>query len=435
MSFFQSLAILNNSRKPSIDQKISSSHYNQKALNRFMQKNLLFLFLFLFVEITTAQQNQLSPQAEISVLTVGSGTSLNDAFGHSAFRIKDPLLRIDVTYGYGEYDFDAPNFYLKFAQGKLNYLISKTEFTRFYQVYNYFNRGIKEQVLNLSQTEKQKLYDYLINNYKPENRRYLYEFFYDNCATKIKDVINVASNNTITFHNPKDFEEATFRTLIQNNLNKNSWGSLGIDLALGSVIDKKATPEDHMFLPENIYRFFENATIRNTNEPLVKESHVLYSKKPAPHSSYFLISPLFVLGIIGLLIIYITYNDYKKEKRTKWLDVTLFTVTGLIGVMLLLLWFATDHTGTHQNYNILWAFALNILVIGQLLRNKASRWFIKYIKFLIILLCLLTLHWLIGVQVFAIGLIPFLIALIIRYAYLIKFYNGQISIWTETQQN
>ena len=435
MSFFQSLAILNNSRKPSIDQKISSSHYNQKALNRFMQKNLLFLFLFLFVEITTAQQNQLSPQAEISVLTVGSGTSLNDAFGHSAFRIKDPLLRIDVTYGYGEYDFDAPNFYLKFAQGKLNYLISKTEFTRFYQVYNYFNRSIKEQVLNLSQTEKQKLYDYLINNYKPENRRYLYEFFYDNCATKIKDVINVASNNTITFHNPKDFEEATFRTLIQNNLNKNSWGSLGIDLALGSVIDKKATPEDYMFLPENIYRFFENATIRNTNEPLVKESHVLYSKKPAPHSSYFLISPLFVLGIIGLLIIYITYNDYKKEKRTKWLDVTLFTVTGLIGVMLLLLWFATDHTGTHQNYNLLWAFAINILVIGQLLRNKASGWFIKYIKFLIILLCLLTLHWLIGVQIFAIGLIPFLIALIIRYAYLIKFYNGQISIWTETQQN
>ena len=389
-----------------------------------MQKTLLILGLLLFIKVSHAQQNRLSEQAEISVLTVGPGTTLNDAFGHSAFRIKDPSIRLDVTYGYGEYDFDAPNFYLKFAQGKLNYLISKIDFQIFYYAYSQrFNRTIKEQVLNLSQTERQKLYEYLINNYKPENRPYLYEFFYDNCATKIKDVINIASNNTITFHNPKDFEDATFRTLIHNNLNKNSWGSLGIDLALGSVIDKKATPEDHMFLPENIYSFFENATIINTNEPVVKESRVLYSKKPSHQASQFLTSPLFILGIIGLLIICITYNDYKNKKRTKWLDVTLFIVTGLLGIMILLLWFATDHKGTHQNYNLLWAFALNILFIGQLLRKKASEWFIKYIKFLIILLCLLTLHWSIGIQVFAIGLIPLLLALFIRYVFLIKHYN------------
>ena len=390
-----------------------------------MQNKLLFLLFLFLVEITFAQQNELSPNAEISVLTVGPGTSLNDAFGHSGFRIRDINTGTDVVYGYGEYDFDAPNFYLKFAQGKLNYLISKTDFTRFYQVYNYYNRSIKEQVLNLSQAEKQKLYDYLINNYKPENRRYLYEFFYDNCATKIKDVINVATNHAITFNKPIDFKDATFRTLIQNNLNKNTWGSLGIDLALGSVIDRKATPEDHMFLPENIFRFFESATIKNTNEPLVKESQVLFSKKPRPQPSHFISSPLFILGIIGLLIIYITYNDYKKEIRTKWLDVALFAISGLIGVMLLLLWFATDHTGTHQNYNLLWAFALNIFVIGQLYRKKVTGWFVKYIKLLIILLCLLTLHWILGVQVFSIGLIPLLIALFIRYIFLVKHYNKE----------
>ena len=390
-----------------------------------MQNKLLFLLFLFLVEITFAQQNELSPNAEISVLTVGPGTSLNDAFGHSGFRIRDIDTSTDVVYGYGEYDFDAPNFYLKFAQGKLNYLISKTDFTRFYQVYNYYNRSIKEQVLNLSQAEKQKLYDYLINNYKPENRRYLYEFFYDNCATKIKDVINVATNHAITFNKPIDFKDATFRTLIQNNLNKNTWGSLGIDLALGSVIDRKATPEDHMFLPENIFRFFESATIKNTNEPLVKESQVLFSKKPRTQPSHFISSPLFILGIIGLLIIYITYNDYKKEIRTKWLDVALFAISGLIGVMLLLLWFATDHTGTHQNYNLLWAFALNIFVIGQLYRKKVTGWFVKYIKLLIILLCLLTLHWILGVQVFSIGLIPLLIALFIRYIFLVKHYNKE----------
>ena len=387
-----------------------------------MRKILLILFLFLFVEITYSQQITLSNNAEISVLTIGPGESLNDAFGHSAFRIYDPAFGLDVTYGYGEYDFDSPNFYLKFAQGKLNYLISKIDFNRFYQIYSYhLNRTVKEQVLNLSQVEKQKLYNYLVNNYKPENRAYLYEFFFDNCATKIKDVAQTSVNNNIVFNEPKAFKPETFRKLIHNNVNRNSWGSLGIDLALGSVIDRKATAEEHMFLPENIHVFFENATINN--KPLVKDSKVLYTRKESKKPNQFFTSPLFVFGIIGFIILFITYKDYKNEKRSNWLDVTLFCITGLIGIFILLLWFATDHTGTHQNYNLLWAFALNIFVVGQLFKKETKAWFTKYIKLLVILLCLLTLHWVIGVQVFAIGFIPLLIALFIRYIYLIKYFN------------
>ena len=389
-----------------------------------MQKKLLFLFLFLFVHIITAQQNKLSEQTEISVLTVGPGTSLNDAFGHSAFRIKDPIKGIDIVFNYGVYDFETPNFYLKFAQGKLNYLIGLNYYEDFFENYIAQNRTIKEQVLNLSTSEKQSLFDYLINNYKPENRAYLYEFFFDNCATKIKDVTQIALNNSIVFSKPKDYKPQTFRTLIHNNLNKNSWGSLGIDVALGSVIDRKASPEEQMFLPENIYKFFNVATLKSKNQSLVKETKVLYNKLDSPEPSNFLTSPLFVFGIIGLFIVYITYFDYKKQKRTVWLDVTLFSMTGLIGVLILLLWFATDHKGTHQNYNLLWAFVLNIFVIGQLFRKKALAWFVKYLKLLVILLCLLTLHWIIGVQVFAIGLIPLLIALLIRYVYLLKYYNN-----------
>ncbi|MDP5158602.1 MAG: DUF4105 domain-containing protein [Flaviramulus sp.] len=386
-----------------------------------MKKILLFLLVFVSFKLVIAQNTSLSEKAEISVLTVGPGTSLNDAFGHNAFRIKDPLLGIDITYGYGEYDFDDPNFYLKFAQGKLSYLISEIDFFRFYKIYSfYYNRSIKEQVLNLSQAENQKLYGYLINNYKPENRRYLYDFFFDNCATKIKDVTNIAVNNTITFNKPEYYKEATFRTLIQNNLNKNSWGSLGIDVALGSVIDRKATSEEHMFLPENIFKFFEKSTIQNNGSPLVKKSHILYNPKEISASSLFIISPLFILGIIGALIIFITYKDFKHQKQSKWLDIILFSITGIIGVLILLLWFATDHKGTHQNYNLLWACALNIFIIGQLFIKKTSNWFIKYLKFLIILLCLLTLHWIIGVQVFAVGLLPLLIALFIRYLFLIR---------------
>jgi len=389
----------------------------------FMKKIYILLLLLFSFEIIQAQDYPLSDTAEISVLTVGPGTELYDAFGHSAFRIKDQSKGLDVVYGYGQYDFDSPNFYLKFAQGKLDYLISKSAYKSFYQYYAYHNRTIKSQVLNLSQTEKQKLYLFLVNNYKPENRRYLYEFFFDNCATRIKDVTNIALNNNITFNKPKDFKDATFRTLIYGNVNKNSWGSFGIDLALGSVIDRQATPEEHMFLPENIYRFFEVATVGKNNKALVSKPAVLFKKKEKYISSSFSTSPLFIIGLIGCFIIFITFKDYKNNTRSIWLDVALFSITGLIGVLILLLWFATDHTGTHQNYNLLWAFALNILVIGQCFKPKPSLWFVKYVKLLVIMLCLLTLHWLIGVQVFAIGLIPLLVALLIRYVFLVFHFN------------
>ena len=387
-------------------------------------KKTVFQFVFLLmVSWADAQVNSLSEKAEISVLTIGPGNSLNDVFGHSAFRVKDHIKGSDLVFNYGVYDFDTPNFYTKFAQGKLNYLIGVNYYSDFYESYIAQNRSIQEQVLNLSSEEKQKLFNYLADNMKRENRAYLYDFFYDNCATKIKDVTQQVLNNKVEFHTPSTLKPATFRTLIQENLNRNSWGSLGIDIALGSVIDRVATPKEFMFLPKNIHAFFNEATILPTNKPLVNSDKTLFSKRPVIEPSGFITSPLVVFTLLAIFIIWITYKDYKKDSRSKWLDGTLFAITGLIGIFILLLWFATDHKGTHQNYNLLWAFALNIFVINQLFKKHVSLWFIKYLKLLIILLCLLTLHWLVGVQVFAITLIPLLIAIFLRYVFLVKHFS------------
>lgn len=383
----------------------------------------LSLLAFFFVSFSFAFQFQLSDDAEVSVLTFGPGKSLNDAFGHNAFRIKDGTKGIDVVYGYGQYDFDAPNFYLKFARGKLNYLISRHFFSDIFNYYSRENRTIKEQILNLSIEQKQKLFDYLENNYKPENRKYLYDFFYDNCATKIRDVLSTISNNTISFEKPKNFEQKTFRDLIYEHVDKNSWGSLGIDIALGSVIDREALANEYMFLPKYIHSFFEVAKI-NANGGLVKSSTVLYEKKEDNSASNFLLSPFVIFGLLSVAILFITFRDYKGNKRTKWLDITLFSLTGIIGILLLFLWFGTDHTATWQNYNLLWALPFNVLIIGQLLKKKVKNWVKSYLKFLIIMLCLLTLHWIIGVQVFAISLIPLLLALAVRYIYLVKYFNS-----------
>ncbi|WP_242155106.1 DUF4105 domain-containing protein [Aestuariivivens sediminis] len=388
-----------------------------------MCKKLLVLIVLLLTATVQGQQNRLSPEAEISVLTVGPGTALNDAFGHSAFRIKDPIKGIDLVFNYGVYDFQTPHFYLKFAQGKLNYLIGLDYYEDFYESYVSQNRTIKAQVLNLSPSEKQGLFAYLLHNYKPENRAYLYEFFFDNCATRIRDVVEETTQNDITFNPPDGFKAKTFRQLIHDHVSLNSWGAVGIDVALGSVIDRKASPYEHMFLPENIYRFFNTATMAsNPDKPLVKQPRVLFEKLEVTPSHNFFTSPLFVFGLIGLLILFITYKDFKNTRRTPWIDVVLFSLTGVIGVFILLLWFATDHTGTHQNYNVLWAFALNLLVIPQLIKTKPAKWFQKYLKFLIILWCLLTLHWIIGVQVFAVALIPLFVAIACRYVFLVDFY-------------
>ncbi|WP_296314995.1 DUF4105 domain-containing protein [Winogradskyella sp. UBA3174] len=387
-----------------------------------MRLKLLVLLTLFFNLKSFAQQLQLSPSAEVSILTLGSGESLNDAFGHNAFRINDRTLGADIVFGYGEYDFEAPNFYLKFAQGKLNYLISKNGYNEFKNHYIRNNRTITEQVLNFSPEEKQKLLDYLVNNYKPENRRYLYDFFYDNCATRIRDVTATVSNNKIAFNLPKDFKPKTFRQLIHEHVGLNTWGSFGIDIALGSVIDIEASASQHMFLPKYITVFMGNAKVNGTDN-IVKESSVIFEKKENKSSLNFILSPLVIVGLISIFILFITYKDYKKNVRSKWLDITLFLITGLTGILLLLLWFATDHTATGYNYNLLWAFPLNIFIISQLFKNTVKIWFKGYLKLLVIMLCLMTLHWFIGVQVFSIVLIPLIIAIAIRYSYIIKFFN------------
>lgn len=202
----------------------------------------------------------------------------------------------------------------------------------------------------------------------------------------------------------------------------NTWGSFGIDIALGSVIDKKASANEYMFLPKYIHDFFDAAKIDGTTN-LVKSSTTIFQKQETSTASNFLFSPLVIFGLLALVILFMTYKDYKNNTRSKWLDIALFGITGIVGFVLLLLWFATDHSATAQNYNLLWAVPLNIIFIAQVSKQHVSNWFKSYLKFLVIMLCLMTLHWIIGVQVFTVSLIPIMIPLALRYIYLIKFYN------------
>lgn len=388
---------------------------------KMRMKNTKILFFLLCLPLLVLGQNiQLSPQAEISIITCGPGEELYSSFGHSAFRVNDPVLKLDLAYNYGTFDFNKPNFYIKFARGKLLYQLSVNHFENFVYNYKIEDRWVKEQVLNLTPNEKNELFNFLNINAKPENREYLYDFFFDNCSTKIRDVLEKVLNNNIQFNYPHIKEEYTFRKLIQMNLDANSWGSLGIDLGLGSKIDRKATPYEYMFLPDYVMYAFDNATYKN--KPIVKETNALInSNKNFKQKGSFLLSPGALFSLIMLIVGFITYRDYKKNKRSKWLDFTLFFLTGLVGIFILLLWFATDHTMTKYNFNFLWAFPINIIVSFYLVKKNMKKWIRKYVFIPLGLIGLVFIFWIFKIQVFPIVIIPILIMLVIRYLYIIKY--------------
>ena len=380
------------------------------------------MFFFLNTSVQ-AQYTSLSENAEISILTIGPGDQLYDKFGHSAFRVQDPNNQFDIVFNYGVYDFNTPNFYTKFARGKLLYQLGVSYYAPFYNSYVAQNRLIKQQTLNLTYSEKQAVFNFLQNNAEPENRKYKYDFFYDNCATKIRDVLKEVLGDELQYNDDFVEEDYTFRELIQKNLHWNSWGSVGIDIALGAVIDKQATAWEYQFLPDYIYKAAETATIsrEGSQEKLVADTATLFNNNPTEDAPFFFTSPLFVFGLLGLLIVWITYKDRKSNSRSRVMDAIIFFVTGLIGVFLLLLWLATDHSATANNYNLLWAFPFSILCIGLISKQFPKKWLRKYIFFLLLLLALLCIHWITGVQVFAPALLPLLIALVIRYIFLIGY--------------
>lgn len=380
--------------------------------------------MLLFASFWGQSQNvELSPLSKISLLTVGTGEDLAAKFGHSAIRLQDPTLGIDEVYGYGTYDFEDPNFYLNFTRGKLSYTISRIPFKYFDYSYQQEKRWIREQVLDLDVQQRTKIVAFLENNLLPENKKYKYDFLFDNCATRIPMVFEKTLGSTFNFDYNYLKDQLTFRELIRLKLNPNSWSNFGIDLALGSVIDREATPYEHLFLPIYVYEQMKHTTL--DGKPIVKKESVLLDIPELEDRALIFLTPLFWLGILMVLVCYITYTDYKNFRRNKWLDFFLFLVTGLAGVLIVFLWFGTDHLATKGNFNSLWAFAPNIFIAFLMVKRNVPEWIISYIIFLTILLGITCVLWMFKIQVFSILLVIVLLALAVRYLYLIFYFKSK----------
>ncbi|WP_239985680.1 MULTISPECIES: DUF4105 domain-containing protein [Arenibacter] len=397
------------------------------ALQYMRIKILFFTFFLGLISFGTAQLRELTPEAQISVLTCGSGNDLYTTFGHSAIRIQDSAQGMDWVYNYGTFNFDPPMFYMEFAMGKLYYSLSKQDMPNFLYAYEMENRWVKEQLLQLTPLQKNELFQFLENNYRPENRDYKYDFFFNNCATKIGDVLQEALGEKLLFNEGHLEKKYTFRQLIHQNLIANSWSSFGIDLALGSVIDKTATVRQHMFLPIYVMQQLGNTTLAD-HDLVLRERTILDSVKQKG-KGYFLASPLFWILALLVFVLVITYIDYKNHIRSRVIDSLLFFMTGLAGVLLVFLWFFTDHTATANNFNILWVFPLN-LIVGFIILKKNNNpvWLPKYLLFLLGLLGLTLILGIFKIQVFSSLAIPLWIMLGVRYLFLWKYFQQQISL-------
>lgn len=329
----------------------------------------------------------LSDKAQISVLTYSPVSTIHTIFGHSSIRVYDPINRIDIVYNYGMFDYDAPNFTLNFIKGKMLYSLGIQEFSQVVAYCKYRNQSLEEQILDLDSKEKQDIYLFLQNNLKPENRDYYYDFFYDNCATRIRDILD--ENTNITYDTAAVFKDVTFRDLLQEFTPAKPWIEFGIDIILGLNVDKTAAFEHQMFLPKYINQSLSVATIStdSTDKAVVKTTRPVNLVSDTGFVDTWL-TPINVFGFLFLVTLLLNFVFKKERLKNIWNGIFLFA-TGLAGIIFLAVWFGTHHIPTYNNLNVLWAFPVNIIAAIQLWRNRKMKKYFAVIT-IVNLLILLT---------------------------------------------
>ncbi|SDK40154.1 protein of unknown function [Catalinimonas alkaloidigena] len=397
----------------------------------FFQRCLFFLgMLFLGTASLHAQSpppfQKLSPQAQVSLLTCGPGDALFEAFGHSAIRVQDPALGIDAVYNYGLFDFDQPNFYLNFIRGYMLYSLGRTEFERFLYQYEYFNRSVYEQSLTLSAAQRQRAYEFLEYNNLPKNRQYYYDYFFDNCATRPRDVFERVLGDSLKF----DYSYAnrlhyTIRDLIHRYIEdepKFAWGNFGIDLGLGSRIDRAAKPREYMYQPEFLAAAFSGATVRQpdgSTRLLVGGTRTLFEATPEDEPEASWITPTVVLWIMFAIAVGRTAYDITHRRRKSYaVDIFIYFCVGFLGCLLLFLAWFTNHTAAGANYNLLWAWPTHALIPFLLFIRHRPLWVSSYFLASAIATGLTLLLWGIIPQDLNEALVPFLLGLTLRSAYI-----------------
>lgn len=359
------------------------------------QKIIFATSLLLLCILGKAQVNlpKLSEQSKIIMFTCEPGSELYAGFGHSALWISDPTKGIDRLYNYGTFDFNTPNFYWLFIRGRLEYMLTVTTSRRFINEYDYRKIGVTGQTLNLSLNEKQRAFELLETNLLSENRFYKYDFFYDNCATRIRDIVIEACSGEIDFNIPD--RKQSFRQMLFPYLSHTPWTKFGINLILGYSSDITASTFEYQFLPEQMQMSFNNATV-NRNEQkqkLVSTEHRFLSSKLDFRYTLFT-APALIFSFLFLLTGLLTLLEIRNKSYFKCFDITINSISILAGLFLLFMWIGTDHSATNYNMNILWLLpAQSIFMVSVFVKNKKLKHFKVKTAFFVLSTVILTMFF------------------------------------------
>jgi hypothetical protein len=364
---------------------------------------------------------------EISVLTCDPGNEIYSLFGHSALRIKNPVNGQDLVVNWGLFEFSESQFQFgyDFAKGRLKYYMGIQLMSNFITEYRRSKRGIREQVLNLSNQEKYQIIQLLEENYKPENRKYKYEFFYDNCSSRLRDIIKKVFGENINFYQSPKSNKFTFRETIHLYLESFPWLKLGIDLVLGKKIDKLVSNENLMFLPLNVEEIFDKSLVENNEsiKNLVKSKNTLIE-------SFENKNKLNNIGFYSWILLAITLSliVFKLDKALRvWSSLNLFII-GLLGIVLVFMWIGTDHNATKMNFNLLWASPFHFILIFCLIKESWNNFTYWYLILSLILIFTTILFWFTLTQEFNSFVKPIILELVIIYYYYFKKCGFQINL-------
>lgn len=303
---------------------------------------------------------------QVSLLTCGTGQEIYSVFGHTAVRIVDTSAGTDIVYNYGTFDGYDKDFEKKFMQGKLLYYLSEEQYQDFVSLYREDGRWVEEQVINTSEAEKRQIQDFLLRNLLPEYRAYKYDFFFDNCATRIRDIFTQTHGEAFKYPNVlPPGQRLTFRDIINRYLAGNPWERFGINILLGSKIDKPMSNAEIMFLPDYLRDGVAGATLNGKAFANKTVEIVAAQKNENEQSAGNLIERNSVDLVLWGLLILLVAGIFVPQLRLlgAFLSNFMLVMSALLGILILVMWFGTDHQTCANNYNLLWALPTNLMFV------------------------------------------------------------------------
>ena len=309
---------------------------------------------------------------EVSLLTCSPHEEIYSLYGHAALRWHSSDQ--DLVFNWGMFSFSKPYFVLRFVFGLTDYELAAYPFDRFWPYYQQWGSSITEQVLNLTNDEKRKLQMTLAENLREENRVYRYSFFYNNCSTKPRDVVEQSINGQVVYNEREDFKP-TFREMVRECNRNHVWSKCGNDMLLGLKADLKTDRSEQEFLPMNLMHDFARAQIYKDGEyrPLVKEQRMLVAPGVQQIEPDFILSPREISLLLLIVSVGIALYEWKRKKIAKWWDVLLMTIQGLVGIVLTVMIFS-QHPTTSLNLNLLLFNPLPLLFVPAIIKGKRNMW-------------------------------------------------------------